>query len=87
LAEAPAEAAALSCVDPDDQGFIDLALAHRAAWLFTRDRALLDLARRAAPSGCRIAPPGAGPWAALAPTSAGDPAHGCRLHPTPRPPP
>lgn len=33
--------------DPDDQVFIDLAIAQRASWLLTRDRALLRLARRA----------------------------------------
>jgi predicted nucleic acid-binding protein len=37
----------LRCTDPDDQGFIDLALA-RQATLITRDKALLALARRAA---------------------------------------
>jgi predicted nucleic acid-binding protein len=34
------------CSDADDQVFVDLALTHRAAWLFTHDRALLRLARR-----------------------------------------
>ena len=37
----------LRCSDPDDQVFIDLALAHRAPWLLTHDRALLRLAKRA----------------------------------------
>ncbi len=37
----------LACQDGDDQKFIDLALAHPAQWLFTRDRALLKLASRA----------------------------------------
>lgn len=32
------------CRDPDDQMFVDLALAHRTPWLITRDRALLRLA-------------------------------------------
>jgi putative PIN family toxin of toxin-antitoxin system len=36
----------LRCTDPDDQMFLDLALAERARWLFTHDRALLRLARR-----------------------------------------
>lgn len=38
---------ALVCRDPDDQKFVDLALASRAPFLVTRDRALLDLARQA----------------------------------------
>lgn len=33
------------CRDVDDQKFIDVALHHQAAWLVTRDRALLALAR------------------------------------------
>lgn len=37
----------LECRDPDDQPFIDLAVAAGARWLVTRDRALLDLARDA----------------------------------------
>ena len=37
----------LACRDTDDQGFIDLAVAQHADWLFTKDRALLDLARTA----------------------------------------
>lgn len=37
---------ALQCTDPDDQMFIDLALAAGADWLFTRDKALLRLARK-----------------------------------------
>lgn len=48
----------LRCSDPDDQVFIDLALAERADWLWTHDRALLKLARRAALHGTRIAAPG-----------------------------
>jgi uncharacterized protein len=51
----PAEA--LRCTDPDDQVFIDMALATRARWLVTRDRALLKLARRAAARGLTIVPP------------------------------
>ena len=34
------------CSDPDDQKFLDLAWAGEAAALVTKDRALLDLARR-----------------------------------------
>jgi predicted nucleic acid-binding protein len=49
--------ATLPCADPDDQIFVDLALACRARWLFTRDHALLRLARRAAGFGCSIVPP------------------------------
>jgi putative PIN family toxin of toxin-antitoxin system len=35
------------CRDPDDQKFLEAALAARAEFLLTRDRALLELARRA----------------------------------------
>ncbi len=38
----------LRCKDPDDQVFIDLALHVGATWLFSKDAALLKLARRAA---------------------------------------
>jgi uncharacterized protein len=34
------------CTDPDDQMFVDLAIAESARWLVTRDRALLKLAGR-----------------------------------------
>lgn len=47
---AVAESAAscgLACTDPDDQDFADLAVACGARWLFTKDRALLRLARAA----------------------------------------
>ena len=37
----------LRCADPDDQIFIDLALAQQAHWLLSHDRAVLKLARRA----------------------------------------
>jgi predicted nucleic acid-binding protein len=47
----------LRCSDPDDQVFVDLALAQRADWLWTHDRALLKLARRAAALGLRIGAP------------------------------
>lgn len=40
--------AALTCADPDDQVFIDLALALPAAHLLSRDKALLVLKRAAA---------------------------------------
>jgi len=47
----------LRCSDADDQVFVDLALAEGARWLLTHDRALLKLARRAAPRGLRILRP------------------------------
>ncbi len=37
-----------ACRDPDDQKFLEAALASRAGFLVTKDRALLDLARRVA---------------------------------------
>lgn len=62
LVEPPAINAALArtlrCSDPDDQKFIDLALARRPAWLVSRDRAVLKLARRAALHGVQVLPPG-----------------------------
>ena len=51
----------LRCSDPDDQVFLDLALATRARWLLTHDRALLKLARRAGRSGLHILPPASWP--------------------------
>jgi predicted nucleic acid-binding protein len=53
----PASTAPLRCSDPDDQIFIDAALAHHATWLVTRDRALLKLRRKALALGLRIVPP------------------------------
>lgn len=47
----------LRCADPDDQMFIDLALAARACWLFTRDKALLRLAPRARDRGVCVLRP------------------------------
>ena len=38
-----------ACRDPDDQKFLEAALAARAEFLVTRDRALLELARRPLP--------------------------------------
>jgi putative PIN family toxin of toxin-antitoxin system len=42
-----AATATLRCRDRADQMYLDLACAHGARWLLTRDRALLRLARRA----------------------------------------
>lgn len=53
----------LSCSDPDDQVFIDLALAQRVPWLLTRDKALLRLSRRARDRGTQVCTPEA--WAAM----------------------
>ena len=43
----------LRCKDPDDQKFIDLAVAHRA-WLLSKDSAVLRLAKRLLPLGVRV---------------------------------
>lgn len=51
------------CTDPDDQIFVDLALAHRARWLLTRDRALLKLGRRTRAAGTEVLTPQA--WSTL----------------------
>lgn len=45
------------CSDPDDQKFLDLAVAGGAGMLFTKDRALLRLARAARKSGLAILTP------------------------------
>jgi predicted nucleic acid-binding protein len=50
-------AARLVCSDRDDQVFIDLAQSQGARWLFTRDRALLKLARRARAFGTTVTVP------------------------------
>jgi predicted nucleic acid-binding protein len=47
----------MRCTDADDQKFIDLAFAHGARWLISRDRAVLKLARRARPLGLQILTP------------------------------
>lgn len=59
----------LRCSDPDDQKFIDLALATGAHGLLSRDRAVLRLARRAAASGCVITVPER--WWPRSPTHSG----------------
>jgi predicted nucleic acid-binding protein len=48
----------LLCSDPDDQVFIDLAVAVRARWLVTHDRALHRLKRPAARLGVQVLRPG-----------------------------
>ncbi|NML13729.1 PIN domain-containing protein [Azohydromonas caseinilytica] len=58
--EHPAETApppGLRCSDGDDQKFLDVALARRARWLVSRDRALLKLRRKARERGLLILPP------------------------------
>lgn len=45
------------CSDPDDQIFIDLAIAQGARLLLTRDRALLKLARKALAHGVWVTTP------------------------------
>jgi uncharacterized protein len=56
LAAAPPHCG-LNCSDPDDQMFIDLAIAERPCWLVTRDRALLKLRRQAADRGVLVQRP------------------------------
>jgi putative PIN family toxin of toxin-antitoxin system len=51
----------LICRDPDDQMFIDLAVASHCNWLISRDRAVLALAKRARAFGLEIVKPEA--WA------------------------
>jgi uncharacterized protein len=45
------------CSDPDDQMFIDLAIAESARWLVSRDKAVLKLARRLRPFGVEVVTP------------------------------
>lgn len=48
------------CADPDDQKFLELALASGACWLLSKDKAVLQLARRIAREGWfQILPPAA----------------------------
>jgi uncharacterized protein len=47
----------LRCRDTDDQKFIDLAITSGVRWLFSRDRALLDLAKPALEHGVEILTP------------------------------
>ena len=53
----PAGPPAPRCTDPDDQKFIDLAWHWPAAWLFSRDRAVLRLAKPALARGLHIVTP------------------------------
>lgn len=50
--------ATLACTDADDQKFLDAAFGAGADGLLTRDKALLQLARRAAAMGLAICTPG-----------------------------
>jgi len=60
-----AQRAPVTCADPDDQAFIDLALRHRAV-LLSKDAAVLALARRLASAQVTVAAtfPAASPSAA-----------------------
>lgn len=62
LEQVPPPAVRLVCRDPDDQMFIDLAIAAPARWLISRDRAVLALAKRARAFGLGIVKPEV--WAA-----------------------
>jgi putative PIN family toxin of toxin-antitoxin system len=53
----PAARAPWICRDPDDQKFLDLAWQQRCAWLFSKDKAVLALAKRARHQGLVIASP------------------------------
>lgn len=55
--EPPSARHLLNCRDSDDQMFLDLAVAIKARWLFSRDRAVLALARRARAHGIGIISP------------------------------
>ena len=51
---AAAPKAGVTCADPDDQKFIDLAVVHRAT-LLSKDRAVLCMAKRLHAQGVRVA--------------------------------
>ncbi len=57
LCPEPPSQGLLRVTDPDDQKFVDLAMAAGARWLVSRDRAVLKLARRAAAAGVAIVTP------------------------------
>lgn len=65
----PAPAVRLKCRDPDDQVFIDFAVAVEARWLLSRDRAVLALAKRARAQGLSILSPRAWSLQMAAPNS------------------
>ena len=50
-----APACPVRCSDPDDQPFIDLAVAHQA-WLLSKDKAVLHLRRRLASMAVSVCP-------------------------------
>ena len=52
---AAAPKASMSCKDPDDQKFIDLAVAHQAQ-LFSKDKAVLCMKKRLEALGCALNP-------------------------------
>lgn len=58
--------AAYTCKDPDDQKFIDLAVAHRAA-LVSKDAHVLSMAKRLARLGVAVQRQWLPPWALAAP--------------------
>ena len=51
-----APACGILCADADDQGFVDLAVAHRA-WLLSKDGVVLGLQRALRDRGVRVAQP------------------------------
>jgi putative PIN family toxin of toxin-antitoxin system len=55
IVDAPPKAP-VTCADADDQGFIDLAVAHRAR-LFSKDQAVLSMRKRLLPLGVEAARP------------------------------
>jgi putative PIN family toxin of toxin-antitoxin system len=57
ICEPAPTAAGLRCTDADDQPFIDLAVAGRARWLLSHDRAVLKLARRLRGHGVEVLRP------------------------------
>ena len=54
--EPPATRCTLRCRDPDDQMFIDLAVAH-GAMLVSKDARVIELGRKLAPLGVQLARP------------------------------